>query len=240
MKTQKYVTIANILRNKILSGEYPVKSKLPYEREMIAQFQASKMTIKKATDILVDEGMITKIKAKGTFVNDFAEGSLDQMKQGNYFRGLTALYADITLTSHVLVFEIIPSDAFISDKLNLSVNTAVYHIKRVRIKDEQPFVVEEIWMPASLIVNLKRVHVEHSIYEYIEQQLGYIIDKSHRRIEVHTANETDAALLQIAIGQPVILARQTGRFSTGQVFEYSKATHLGETFSMDVILTRRN
>src|SRR5574337_1149452 len=98
---------------------------------------------------------------------------------------------------------------------------------------------EEV-VPASLIVNLKRVHVEHSIYEYIEQQLGYIIDKSHRRIEVHTANETDAALLQIAIGQPVILARQTGRFSTGQVFEYSKATHLGETFSMDVILTRRN
>lgn len=169
MKTQKYVTIANILRNKILSGEYPVKSKLPYEREMIAKFKASKMTIKKATDILVDEGMITKIKAKGTFVNDFAEGSLDQMKQGNYFRGLTALYADITLTSHVLVFEVIPSDAFISDKLNLSINTAVYHIKRVRIKDEQPFVVEEIWMPASLIVNLKRVHVEHSIYEYIEQ-----------------------------------------------------------------------
>ena len=77
MKTQKYVTIANILRNKILSGEYPVKSKLPYEREMIAKFKASKMTIKKATDILVDEGMITKIKAKGTFVNDFAEGSLD-------------------------------------------------------------------------------------------------------------------------------------------------------------------
>lgn len=50
-----------------MSGEYPVKSKLPYEREMIAKFQASKMTIKKATDILVDEGMITKIKAKGTF-----------------------------------------------------------------------------------------------------------------------------------------------------------------------------
>src|SRR5574337_1806304 len=113
MKTQKYVTIANILRNKILSGEYPVKSKLPYERERIAKFKASKMTIKKATDILVDEGMITKIKAKGTFVNAFAEGSLDQIKQGNYFTGLTALYADITLTSHVLVFEVIPSDAFI-------------------------------------------------------------------------------------------------------------------------------
>ena len=45
------------------------------------------------------------------------------------------------------------------------------------------------------IVNLKRVHVEHSIYEYIEQQLGYIVDKSHRRIEVHTANKRMHQLL---------------------------------------------
>lgn len=47
MKIQKYLTIANILRNKILSGEFPAKSKLPYERELIETFHASKMTVKK-------------------------------------------------------------------------------------------------------------------------------------------------------------------------------------------------
>lgn len=238
MKTQKYVTIANHLRNQILSGDLPPKSKLPYERELIYQYQASKMTIKKATDLLMDEGLITKIKAKGSFVNDFSKLSLDRMREVNYFRGSTALYAGQKLTSRVLIFETLPADTFIQDKLNLEAQAPVYHIKRVRSIAGQPFVIEEMWMPVDLIPHLKFEHVSHSIYEYIEQQLGYIIKESHRRIAVHKADDRESALLTIAIGQPVVLTTQTARFLTGQVFEYSRSTHIGESFTMEVILTR--
>ncbi|MDR1605848.1 MAG: GntR family transcriptional regulator [Streptococcaceae bacterium] len=239
MTTQKYLTIANILRNKILSGEYPAKSKLPYERELIEAFDTSKMTVKKATDILVDEGLITKVKAKGAFVNDFNGTLLGQMREINYFRGATALYADQKIISHVLIFEIIPANALIEKELNLASGDSVYHLKRVRSMAGKPFVVEETWMPVNLISNLKLEHVTQSIYQYIEQQLGYIIEASHRRIEVHAADQVEADLLQIAAGQPVVLTTQNARFLTGQIFEYSKSTHLGETFQLEVFLTRK-
>lgn len=240
MKTQKYVTIANSLRNKILSGDFPAKSQLPYERDLIETYGASKMTVKKATDLLVDEGLIVKIKAKGTFVNNFSKIALDRLREVNYFRGSTALYADDKLTSRVLVFDVIAADERVQIKLNLKSEEKVYHIKRVRSKANQPFVIEEMWMPVDLIVHLKKVHAEHSIYEYIEQQLGYIIKESHRSIAVRTANADEADLLQVEVGHPVVLTTQTARFLTGQVFEYSHSTHIGENFKMEVILNRHN
>lgn len=241
MKIQKYLTIANILRNKILSGEFPAKSKLPYERELIETFHASKMTVKKATDLLMDEGLITKVKARGAFVNDFSKASLDRMREINYFRGSTALYADKKVVSNILIFEVVSADETVQKKLSLMTEEEqVYHIKRVRSKEGKPFVIEEMWMPVKLILNLKLEHVENSIYEYIEQQLGYIIGESHRRIAVHVADEQESELLKIDIGKPVVLTTQTARFLTGQVFEYSRVTHIGEEFSLEVILTRKN
>ena len=64
----KYAKIRNDVRNKIISGKYKPGTLLPKESEMILKYNASKLTVKKAMDELVNEGLIIKRRGSGTFV----------------------------------------------------------------------------------------------------------------------------------------------------------------------------
>lgn len=55
-----------------------------------------------------------------------------------------------------MIFEVVSADATVQQKLSLmTADEQVYHIKRVRSKEIKPFVIEEMWMPIKLILNLK-------------------------------------------------------------------------------------
>ena len=53
----KYKEIAQDLRDKIVNGIYKVNEQLPFEREMSIDYDVSRITIRKAVDLLVAEGI---------------------------------------------------------------------------------------------------------------------------------------------------------------------------------------
>ena len=56
----KYETIAEDIQKRIQSGEYPADEKLPQEMELCRQYDASRITIREALDLLVNRGLITR------------------------------------------------------------------------------------------------------------------------------------------------------------------------------------
>ena len=62
----KYEEIANILRERIRSKEYPPDSFLPNQVDLVKEFGASRMTIKKAINILAMEGLVYSQRGSGT------------------------------------------------------------------------------------------------------------------------------------------------------------------------------
>ena len=64
----KYETIAEDIQNKIQSGVYLADTKLPQEMELCRQYDASRITIREALDLLVYRGLITRRRGAGTFV----------------------------------------------------------------------------------------------------------------------------------------------------------------------------
>ena len=68
----KYQEIANELRNQIQEGVYKAGEQLALEREMCEQYGVSRITIKKAVDQLVKDGLVVKRRGSGTFVKSLA------------------------------------------------------------------------------------------------------------------------------------------------------------------------
>lgn len=64
----KYLFIYNEIREKILCNKYTMNEQLPDEMTLAKQFACSRMTIKKALDLLVSEGLIFRKRGQGTFV----------------------------------------------------------------------------------------------------------------------------------------------------------------------------
>lgn len=64
----EYVLLADHLAEKIENGEWPVGSRIPGERSLSAEYGVALDTIRKATQILRDRGLVQTLRSKGTFV----------------------------------------------------------------------------------------------------------------------------------------------------------------------------
>lgn len=65
-----YGQIYNYLFEKIKSGDLPSGSRVPSEKELADQFNVSRITSKKALEMLSANGLIERVQGKGSFVAD--------------------------------------------------------------------------------------------------------------------------------------------------------------------------
>lgn len=235
---KKNIYIAGDIRNKILNGEYQANQQLPFEKDLCQIYEASKMTVKKALDTLVAEGLIIKRRGSGTFVKDLSIAEIEKVAVANQFRGLTASNAEKKVSSAILDFSVIVPSETIQRKLNIDAERFVYEIYRVRYLDERPTVMERMFMPVDIIPGLKKRHIENSIYEYIEGELGLKIQSAHRSVSVRKATDIEIKYLKLETGDPVAVVEQTAFFDTGSAFEFSISVHRYDEFSVEFVLNR--
>lgn len=234
----KYVEISNDIRNKIISEEYLPNERLPFEKEICEEYNSSRMTVKKALDILVSEGLLVKRRGSGTFVKDINIKERDNLIASTEFRGLSSFYIDNKVESIVLEYKVINPNSDIARKLLVSEDEFVYKIIRVRVLDEKPFVLEEIYMPIQIIPGLKMKHLNGSIYEYIERILNLKIQSAHRTITVKKSTEYEQKHLKVKENDPLGIIEQVAYLDNGQAFEYSIVTHRSEEFKLNTVVLR--
>lgn len=236
----KYAKIRNDVRNKIISGKYKPGTLLPKESEMILKYNASKLTVKKAMDELVNEGLIIKRRGSGTFVKGLSTEDIEKLKVVNQFQGSSAFFVDKVVESRILVFEVVKSEPEIMERLGLSEISDLYHVVRTRLIDGEPYVIESTYMPVDLIKNLTFEICSGSIYEYIEDELGLTIGSAHRRIEARKGTDEELVELGGKSGDPVVLVSQVGYLSDGRTFEVSMNVHRYDKYAFETVLMHKN
>jgi len=224
----KYEAIAKELREDIQQGKYTPGEQLALEKEMCQQYGVSRITIKRAVDELVKQGLVVKRRGSGTFVKSLKDEDVKELSMANQFSGFAATFKGRKVTSKILKFEIIHPTAEVAAKLQLAVDDFVYDIIRVRLLDDQPVVVEYTQMPIQLITGLKRQTLEKSIYSYIEEDLGYKIQSAHRTVRAVMPTPEEHEQLQIEGVLPLLEVTQVAFLDDGRPFEYSIAHHRGD------------
>jgi GntR family transcriptional regulator len=63
-----YRQIANALRERIVSGDIPPGRRIPSLVELEAEFEVARDTLRKATQVLKDEGFLETVKGMGLYV----------------------------------------------------------------------------------------------------------------------------------------------------------------------------
>lgn len=221
----KYEEIANKIRKDIINGKYKVNEQLPLEKEMCERYSVSRITIKKAVDELVNDGLVVKRRGAGTFVKDIDSVEAKELSMSRQFTGFSAANKDKAISSKIAKFEVINPTAEIADKLRITEEDFVYHIIRTRYRDEEPIVIEYTYMPISLIPGIKNEVLEKSIYSYIENTLKLKIKSAHRTIRAARPNDIDRKWLEIDETYPLLTVEQVGFLDNGKPFEYSSSHH---------------
>lgn len=224
----KYKEISEYIRKGILDGKYNPNEQLPLEKEMCEQYNASRITIKKAVDELVAEGLVVKRRGAGTFVKAFDNADVEGFSMSKQFSGFSESNKDKKVESKIIKFEVIHPTEEIADKLKMTCDDFVYYIIRVRYADGKAKVIEYTYMPIGVIPGIKNDILHKSIYSYIENTLHLKIKSAHKTIRAIEATEQEKEYLQMDTNIPILEVEQIGFLDNGQPFEYSIAHHRGD------------
>lgn len=231
----KYEVIIRDIRKKIQNGSYPVNGQIPTETELCSAYKVSRITVKKAVDQLVAEGLVIKRRGSGTFVKGLSDGGGKVAQQQN---GLFSELDKSKIQSKIIRFEVVPAGKEVGEKLNISPDDFVYHIIRYREGEGNWRVMDYCYMPIDLIPGLKREVLLCSIYSYIEHTLGLRIQSAHRVVRAIRPNEYDRKYLGMKAADPVLSILQVGYLDSGVPFEYSDQHHIGDEFEFKAVSIR--
>ncbi|MFB5763642.1 GntR family transcriptional regulator [Paenibacillus medicaginis] len=225
----KYERIAREVKERIMNKTYSSDQPIPDEISLASEFQVSRMTMKKALDTLVSEGLLIRKRGHGTFIVKSAYNSPVNVVV-NEMLGLTNLLRGKEIKNKIIAFDVQFPTEEAASHLFIDPKSPVYHMIRLRIVEGEPYVMEKTYMPVNLISGLTEEVLYGSIYKHIKEELGLNIVGSHRTIRASKATKMDQEHLICAADDPILEIEQVGFLDTGIPFEYSFSRHRYDKF----------
>ena len=219
----KYETIADSLRADIKAGKYAPGELMPDQNKLAKTFNTTRITIHKAIQLLIIEGMVYSKRGAGTFVRkDF--GLTDHRQETRVDRpiGTTRTNAGKKVTSKVLELQARLPTTREAEQLMIDEMDPVYVIRRVRYVEGQVWAYEHTIMPTSIVTLTKSV-LMGSVYGYLENECGLSIAGSHRIVSAGKATQDDVDGMGAKLGDPVLIINQVSYTDDGQPFEVSES-----------------
>ncbi len=194
-RTIRYQEIANALRDRVAANLYTGGRVLPSEAELSAEFNASRVTIRRALETLRDDGLLAARQGFGWFVaNKQLRQSLSQL---GTIEGQLA-DSGIDAQRRIIEFAFVAASARVRDALGTD---QVLQVKRLNLADGEPFAVVTVWCPSELGQNLSKRDVERSPFYEL---LGVKLLGATQTIGADAATIEDALLLAVPAGSPVL------------------------------------
>lgn len=207
MRELRYRTIADDLRRRIEAGEFGASGLLPSESELSSSYSVSRVTVRKALDLLREDGLVDARQGFGWFV---ASTPLRQTlgRLGTVEEQLVEL--GMRSERRIVGFRFTSAPERVRKILGVE---AVLEVHRVNLADGEPFARITVWCPEHLGANLSRDDVEQTpFYELLDMRIG----GATQTIGAVAAGERDSELLAIPVGSPMLRCERVTRDPDGQ------------------------
>lgn len=226
-----YLQIYNELHKKIITKVYVPGQLIPSENELSDEFNVTRATIRNAIKKLQNEGFVYTEKGKGTFV------SSPKIEQSLFkFYSFGRDYSNMNIQSK-LIKVIDCTDAEIRNIFNLTDNSLIKQIVRVRKIDNSPVIIETSYIPANFVPGIEEFDLENSsIYDLLEQHYGFHILKAKEYLDTCISDSYHSKLLEIQKGNPVFVTERTTYNTDQKPIEFRKSIIRSDKFRFSVEL----
>lgn len=225
---KKYVIIYHDLVKKIQTNVWPLSTMLPSENELASQYQTSRETIRKALNLLSQNGYIQKIQGKGSVVIDMNKFSFPVSGIESY----TELTKKLSLESKTNVHKIgyVDSENKSVQFLKSNQPDSIWSVVRTREINGERIILDKDYFSEKYVPLLTKEVCENSIYDYIENELGLIIGFAQKEIIVETPTEEDLELLDLKEFSSVVVIRSQVYLDDASPFQFTESRHRPDKF----------
>jgi GntR family transcriptional regulator len=233
-----YVETRQKIINYIKKNNLKVSDRLPSEKELSEFLGIGRLTLREAVNALKNEGIITSIQGKGTYIACNVDNISNTM---NNNLGITEMIVASGYKPGVSHFEkkLLVADKCVADRLRIKAGTDVLVLKRIRTADGKPVVYSMDYMAPRLSAEFLSITDENvSIYEFLEEKCRVKIGMGIAEIVPYSAEDWLAQMLDIEIGTPLLVLKQIVNDMHGSPIIYAKEYVRPDSFKL-LIYRRR-
>jgi GntR family transcriptional regulator len=207
------------IENRVLGAD----DALPPERDLAEELNVSRITVRKAIDGLVEEGLLIRKQGSGTFVTNRVEKNFakltsfseDMRARGRKPRSVWLDRAAGTVT---------PGESL---TLRSSPGTPVYRFSRIRYADDAPMALEYATVLSDCLPSVESV--ETSLYEALERT-GNRPVRALQRLRAVLLTAEQAQLLKAQEKDAGLLVERVGFLKDGRAVEFSQSFYRGDIY----------
>jgi len=229
LKTPLYYQLKEELRKDILRGVFKEGDLIPSEREFAEEYRLSSTTIRRALNDLVHEDLLERKAGKGTFVRK-------QMVRRDLKKvlGFTANMMEMGLTpsTNVLETEVVSANSFAREKMGLRRGAKVAVIKRLRLANEIPMMLETRYIQEDICPGILRYDLSSSLWEVFEKRYGYKPYRHSQHLGVSYISGEPARLLGLEDGSVVFLIRGVTYIKDGRAIECEESLYRSDKYDL--------
>jgi GntR family transcriptional regulator len=216
-----YLQAYTSLREMIEGTEFEPGDRFPSERNLANLLGLCRMTVRRALEILLDEGLLERRSTRGTFVSSprvVRSITPDSVLSLTYQIQKSGASAG----GRLLSFEIVRSTRTIAQNLKLRIGKTVIRIRRLRFINATPICIETSYLPAELVPNLKPEDLQGdaALYEILEKRYRILVAHSDDRISIAQVSAEEAKYLELKEGDAILLLRSVIVDSQERPVEY--------------------
>jgi GntR family transcriptional regulator len=221
--TPLYLQLADQIRSRIGDGQIKVGDALPSERELSLSGGISRVTVRKALDTLLREGLLSRRHGSGTYIAPRIEQSAGLLV------GFTTDMSNRGLEPGAVWIErgvgvATPEEAL---TLALSVDAKVLRLARVRTANDEPLAIERAVVPAALLS--KPDEVGHSLYAALAARNHRPV-RGLQRLQASLATVAEAKLLSIPVGAAILRIERRAFSAEGRPVEFTRSAYRGDRY----------
>lgn len=226
-----YFQIAQSLHRRIMEGQYEATGgKLEPEENIADQFGVSRMTVRQAFDVLLDDGIIERRKGVGSFVLRSGTGIVGHALRGS----IEDLYAtsNEVISSHITTVSV-EHDVEFSDFIRRRVGPDVKIgtvVRRIRWLGDRPagLLINHLPEPFGRGLTAEILRTRGVVRALAD--LGSWIVHSHQILRAEHAEPEVAEALGLASGSAVLASERTSVNEAGAILDVAQTWFRGDSY----------
>lgn len=226
----RYIQLASLFRQRIESGEWDVGQKIPTVKELSDQCGVATMTIRQSLDILQEEGLIERFRAKGTFVREQPKKDL-WCEVNTDWSGMLIARQDATIE----VLSDQEDGSFPRYDGNIGNPAPSYrHLRRRHSRDGMAFLLADIYVD-------KRVSSQISDEDFskvtamrlVSDIPGQTVTNASQVVTIGAADLDTSSALNISIGDPVAKVQRVAVNQHGDILLLANGIYRGDMMRIE-------
>ncbi len=231
----RFRQIAKTIAKQIAQGEIERGARLMSERDLGKHFNVSRVTIRRALLDLQERGLIEAEGARGWFVTS-------AVGEPNVLMGFSEMARARGLKpgSRVLRAHVRAATIDEAERLGIAPGAELFDLERIRLLDAVPVAHERSRFVLELAPEIANGNFATvSLYDEL-RRFGIAAHSADYTLQANAATETDASLLDVAVGAPLLIASAIAFMQSGKAMELSYSVFRGDRYRFRTTLFRSN